>query len=58
MMAMPVWLSWTEKLFFSPKMSGTKMITDVRVAAITAVMTSCVPILAALTRSIPISSFW
>ena len=34
------------------------MITEVNVAAMTAVMTSCVPTLAAVTRSWPFSRFW
>ena len=41
-----------------PNTSGTKMMIDVNVAATTALSTSFVPTIAAVTRSIPFSIFW
>lgn len=57
-MAVPEWLNQTEYSVCFPKTRGTKMMTEVRVEASTAVRTSRVPLRAAWIGSFPFSCCW
>ena len=57
-METPAWPSQMERFVSWLNTSGTKIITEVSVAAETALKTCCGPSRAAWTRSFPFSSCW